>query len=691
MRMQGHGSRRCVAQRRAADYHPPTPAPVPSAMPVEDARIKRKLNNRGKYGERVTISQRPDRPGKVEARWILGGRRRRCIVPDVTLTQRAGSWRANTQTTEELGFLAEVLQDRLHRGEPMPGETGCASWAHLWEEARARKDRRSPPEPEQPLPARFTVRQVFERLLGPSYAAERTAKGRIDLARARKRAGGQNSGLVAATWTKEARDARRIADELEEILGPDARWAPSLETFDAVRNTLIARAAKAGARSPRRAIRKMQLYLHVVGLAPKRLDKSLAPRHNLELGQWQAEARRAWEQRGRQLRPPARPRYSSGETAALYREARLGDHDPRLGLLFELGMEGRPAQILRASRSNIVDGEPEHPHGRFEGPGSGRKHGLVYAFTAAHRAAVNHYLRYGYLRECERAYQAGEITDYPLFPSGVRTASDVVVPHAKLRPVNYRQLLGDPSDGEDAAPTAFYGIERAAGIERRVGRGFYGLKRAMADLAPNSATRLGITDQAAVSLATAHDLAGTSTIYRREIREDPNVLRSVGAIVWESRRALRDELLESEKRRQIAGYDVEHFAISAVAPLDDHAILELSSGHLVRLPYRVLEGERPGMLEIMIRTLPTVRGDWSLDAAGRSIRWPRMRAPLTLDEIVARANANATFDPSEIAYVPGEPADGAADRGWEAALDEAIDEALEEELREREAASDGAE
>lgn len=130
--------------------------------------------------------------------------------------------------------------------------------------------------------------------------------------------------------------------------------------------------------------------------------------------------------------------------------------DPRAWLLLMLGAEGRMGQVRRSMRSNL------HVEGTLytfvlDVPHSERKRASWLLLAPVQRRAVVFMQTVGYLADLERAFDAGTITDYPLFPQGRLVAGRARVDQTGI--CDDKQLNDWARD-----------IEARLGLERR-GRG----------------------------------------------------------------------------------------------------------------------------------------------------------------------------------------------------------------------------
>ena len=414
------------------------------------------------------------------------------------------------------------------------------------------------------------------------------------------------------------------------MLGRESPWTWTDGTYIRLRDELIARAAKRKdhTRTPqrlRRVHKALQTYIRATRLVQKacseRDDLAVKPKA-LAVERWLTDLKAAWTAAGLLLPEDEQPRYTRVEAGMIYAEGTRGQYDPRYGLWLLLGLEGRPVQILRARRSHLGDEYPDTPRGVFRGPGTRLKHGLVYAPTPAHRVKIDEYLD-GYLSQYEAKYQRREIADYPLFVSGDlgEFIDGKVAPFREnVRPWGYRQFLGNPAEG-----TGYYAIEAAAGVKHVPGRGPYALKYTAADLAPLAAGKLGIGDAVAVNLATAHDTPGTAPQYRRKVRSQPGVLVTVGKIIWEIRKDLREAAAAGvDTARWGLNLDEERIRRFRVRP--GGIAIQTLAGDELWVPWIALTtcgGQEPAA----VHELAALQGRWSprhvtLDDEARELHLP---------------------------------------------------------------------
>lgn len=166
-------------------------------------------------------------------------------------------------------------------------------------------------------------------------------------------------------------------------------------------------------------------------------------------------------------------RFSLADVGRLLRACRerLPDLDPRLALLLELGSELRLEALLRVRRSQLnLRPVGAFGLGRLVVPGIGLKQGVTLDLTPEERAAVDYALS-TYLAPLERAFSAGEITDYPLAPAGAIPQSGV--------PATPRRCAAHWGDRD--ASLKFTQLLQSAGISKTRGLAWRGLRRCLSD------------------------------------------------------------------------------------------------------------------------------------------------------------------------------------------------------------------
>lgn len=271
------------------------------------------------------------------------------------------------------------------------------------------------------------------------------------------------------TRTKHAQESRKLAERGAEILGRTLFWAELTPGKVQLLVRVLARRSVNG-RGMRTAeymcdvLYSIANWLREEGLIPER---AAMPRKN-----WKARLREDWETLTGVGPAVNRPRYSIHETAALFRA--LPQADPRLALLLDLAAELRVGQALHARRTDLMlDAAGGFGIGQFVVHGRIKKPGETVDLHPELREQVDAALTSGYLAAAEAAYQAHAISNYYLFPSG--------------RLKNGRATVEQCTDrvlGLTAIRKMFRALETRAGVEHRPGRGFYGLRRAATDLAP---------------------------------------------------------------------------------------------------------------------------------------------------------------------------------------------------------------
>lgn len=620
-------------------------------------RTRRAIASAGYHGKVVSIVARDDHPTHAMAQWRSAstGKRERRRIGNVTLT--AEGTPVSLEQRTELQKLAILLHSRLDDAQPMPGEPGCPSWGALLKLVRPKPAN----EPDVGAKVPVTVREALAVAYGASYASHRNKHGRISGRHIHKIKGTSTGAAAISTWSREARDLRRTADLIEELLGPDEAWNCSKATYNRLRDALIVRARKeAGgvleAKKFRRVHKALQAYIRAMRLVYDASEEAAVLRNRvvpapLTIERWQTDLKKAWVQHGLSLAGRRQPRYDQFEAGMIYVEGTSGAHDPRYGLWLELGIAGRPSQVLRTVRSQLEPRSSELPGGEFRGPSANLKHGLAYALTPAHRNRVEAYLR-GYLAEYEARYQAREILDYPLFPAAAPI--DGVIPFQRApRAWSYRQFLGEPTQD-----TGFYAIERAAGVNNIPGRGPYGLKYLIADLAPTIAGTLGVVDAVAINFVTAHDTPGTAPVYRLEPREQNPILLNVGKITWGILKHLRQKGHEGKVRSLVGDSTVDGERIGGYQVRPDGVMLRLVSGGGLWVPWIALRkaGESAKGVDLLIAHREP-RESHDLDDDARSITFLTTAAPVVLRVGVLhdRAAQNIEFSPDDATLVSATP------------------------------------
>lgn len=216
----------------------------------------------------------------------------------------------------------------------------------------------------------------------------------------------------------------------------------------------------------------------------------------------------------RKAEKQSRRTFSQAETKKLLE----GFHKapPRLRFLLLVGANLRGGQVRRVKRSNVdlTPGTGAFGNGEIVVEGRGKKRGA----TVAVDSEVASFLKEafgegGYLYHHERAYQAGEIPDYPMVP-GFGTGG-----------VAWGKALGevggtkakDKALLKPMAPKTLYRMFRtyqeACGVEYLKGRQWYGLRRRFSDEISRHAT-----DRMATNVAQGWAAGSTmgDAVYRNE-------------------------------------------------------------------------------------------------------------------------------------------------------------------------------
>lgn len=193
---------------------------------------------------------------------------------------------------------------------------------------------------------------------------------------------------------------------------------------------------------------------------------------------------------------PQNPRHSLDEMRRILSAMR--DVDPRGFLILAIGAELRAGQVSRIRRSDChLEATDVAPNGRVIVHGAGKKNGETVFLTRGQRQALDEAMTVGYLRDFESALQAGQLTDYALFPGGrlrylignswntkERVAPYAPLPDALLQrssiyPVARQRPIGIVSG--EAMNAWFLEAERIAKVKHVRGRAFYGVRRVTVD------------------------------------------------------------------------------------------------------------------------------------------------------------------------------------------------------------------
>ena len=322
------------------------------------------------------------------------------------------------------------------------------------------------------------------------------------------------------TYNQHARDSARNAETIQRILGLDLPWTDVTgATYRKLWRTLAHEHHRAGSRGYNTAekicitLRTAAVYL---------ADGHLSPGTAMPMPKWRAKLRQEWlvitNQRPDDLIPDT-PRHDPKEAGQIFEV--LPDADPRIRLVVELGVADRLGQLLRCNRSDLDLDDPKHPLGSLYIQGRGKKLGGTNALTKGQHDRVVADLSAGHLSLLEAAFQAGTISDYPLFPQGRLAKGKYRVIAAAKPPMVKTTLLN-----------LFRDLEALAGVESESGRGWYGLRRLFADLAEDVTS-----DERTLNHITKHQ-DSTMRRQRYQQRERPDVLRAASDAIETVRKKL---------------------------------------------------------------------------------------------------------------------------------------------------------
>lgn len=321
------------------------------------------------------------------------------------------------------------------------------------------------------------------------------------------------------------RDVRENAPRLTrlvlDVLGPTTRWSelrgPSVTTKlirTLARNYLDKKGG--GLRQSERAISQLftvARWLYSEGHVSDELEPSY---------RWRKKLKVEWKEMVGGSTTPARLRYDKDEFRSFTETVYCPDSevDPRGRLLFVFGIGQRVEQVLELWRDETVepDSSEEAEFGKIQIPETEKKLAGWMYLTKAQQAHLLTALNHGYLSTLEAAYQAGEIKNYPIFPTGPLKDRRSQLAGAR-QPLNRTWALKQ-----------FRKIEALAGIEKVEGRGFRALRRSYAD-------RAGVHDAAEWTKAREQGWEKPSTGRIYQNRDDSGLLQ-------ESRK-LRDAVLSS--------------------------------------------------------------------------------------------------------------------------------------------------
>lgn len=228
------------------------------------------------------------------------------------------------------------------------------------------------------------------------------------------------------------------------------------------------------------------------------------------------------------------PRFDEAELTAVFTASQEGE--PRVSLAVDLAAEARLGQVIQTWRDGLkLD---EGPYGILVTYGDPRtkKGGVVILLTKEQRAHVDHEMRDGYLRDVEATYRRGKIKNYPLFFGGrLSPYRDFTKPLSPLSAGGLRKL--------------FNALEKSANVSHQTNRGWYGLRRSLADLAqeiaeetegamgPESRASTLLTERSLNSI-TGHRLTASRKRYQK--RSSDATLQHASRIRGNTRRRLAD-------------------------------------------------------------------------------------------------------------------------------------------------------
>lgn len=335
------------------------------------------------------------------------------------------------------------------------------------------------------------------------------------------------------------RDAMRARDDLLRILSPARTWA-SLRRSDFERIWETVAEVRAGrktwhsdkltnddgepmVREPGwRWCVRMITDLVAVGHWLEE-EKYLEPGMFDVPHQWKKSLKKDWKALTGESTRPAKHRYTKKEAGRILQA--LPNADPRIRLALTLGVEDRLGQVLRTRRSHL-DLSPVGAFGlgRLDVVGRGNKRGEIQDLDPEQRDEIDEALGpNGYLHGLELAYQEGRRDDYPLFPQyAFRDGVPVAPMNAPDEPMSSRTLR-----------TLYNELEKSAGVEHRKGRGWYGLRRLAADLAPDYTNHAGVLNNIGhwadsrtredYQKAANPEVAAKAARVRRQLRSDLRV------------------------------------------------------------------------------------------------------------------------------------------------------------------------
>lgn len=329
------------------------------------------------------------------------------------------------------------------------------------------------PQPAQD-PAQLTLKEGFRLAFLPKKEGGKYRQGQYRSDAARARDDILRILSPARTWESLKRsDYERIWETVAEVRRGEREWRSDKLTGDDGRGRL---------RKPGWAwCEKMLSTLFAVGHWLED-EGHLKPQTIRVPNRWKRKLKAEWRKLTDESTRQDKPRYTPTEAGRMLKA--LPQADPRLRLALKLGVEDRLGQVLRTRRSHL-DLSPVGAFelGRIDIVGRGNKRGEIQDLTPDQRAEIDRALGpNGYLRGLEAAYREGRRDDYPLFPQyAFRDGVPVAPMNAPDKPMDSRTLR-----------TLYNELESDAGVEHRDGRGWYGLRRVAADLAPDYTNDAGV-------------------------------------------------------------------------------------------------------------------------------------------------------------------------------------------------------
>lgn len=303
-------------------------------------------------------------------------------------------------------------------------------------------------------------------------------------------------GAMYPTRDQTSLDARHAADYVEAHLRADTRWDELRPNSSTELWRACARAYKDGTgpgyRTAERAVSVLsRTWEFLRELYPEDIPAVQKP------SRWNVKAKADWEKitgeniKNQRKRRKKELRYSEEEARILLGNLAATDAegkpllDSRIRPIIEIGAELRPGQVLRANRSHLdlSEGVGGFGLGRFNGEelGRGKKEGETVDLHPELRAYLDDLLENGHLALLERAYRAGQIADYPLFPGGRPTDGKFTVEQVfrTSEPVRINKRT---------AIAAWNAYEAAVEVAHVTDRSFYGLRRILSDKANDYTT-----------------------------------------------------------------------------------------------------------------------------------------------------------------------------------------------------------